>query len=161
MCPASTVEPHQSPASADTRPADTQEGADDQTVAVAARPLVFVIDDEAAICRALSAALEGRGFKPQVFHTAKTALAGLDGGHPVFMLLNVALSQSDAVDVVHGLAARHYAGIVHMMTGGNPGLLEAVQRIGKSKGINFGAPLHKPFRLQDVRALCEGYRAAG
>jgi hypothetical protein len=72
----------------------------------------------------------------------------------------VALSESDAIDVIHGLAARRYAGVVHVMSGARTDLVSAVERIGKREGLTFGAPLCKPFRAADLTPIGTGMLAA-
>ena len=115
----------------------------------------FVVDDNEAICRVLSLTLAGLGVESEQFHNAKDALAALERRRPALIFLDVALSQSDAIDVVHGLNAQHYKGVVHLMSG-NPSLIEAVQRIGARKGLTFGVPLHKPFRRETIVGIVEG-----
>jgi len=114
--------------------------------------LAYVVDDEVVICRFMAAMLASLGVKSETFHTAKEALASLDRCRPAVIFLDIALKQSDAIDVVHGLSALHYTGAIHLMSG-NPSLLEAVHRIGTREGLNFGAPLHKPFRREAIAAI--------
>jgi DNA-binding NtrC family response regulator len=116
--------------------------------------LAYVVDDDDAICRIMAMTLATLGVESETFHTAKDALAALDRRRPAVIFLDVALKQSDAIDVVHGLDAKHYAGVVHLMSG-NPSLAEAVQRIGARKGVTFGAPLHKPFRRDAIIGALE------
>src|SRR5579864_8450839 len=104
-------------------------------------PLIFVIDDEDAICEIVTKAFAKLGIETKKLHTAKAAFAELENGHPPIILLDVALAGSDAIDVIHGLAARRYAGIVHIMSGARTDLVSAVERIGKREGLTFGAPL--------------------
>jgi DNA-binding NtrC family response regulator len=115
----------------------------------------YVVDDNEAICRVMALTLATLGVESETFHTAKDALASLAHRRPAVIFLDVALSQSDAIDVVHGLDAQHYGGVVHLMSG-NPSLIEAVQRIGARKGVKFGIPLHKPFRRETIVGIVEG-----
>jgi DNA-binding NtrC family response regulator len=115
----------------------------------------YVVDDNDAICRVMALTLATLGVESETFHTAKDALASLARRRPAVIFLDVALSQSDAIDVVHGLDAQHYGGVVHLMSG-NPSLIEAVQRIGARKGVKFGMPLHKPFRRETIIGIVEG-----
>lgn len=54
------------------------------------------------------------------------------------IFLDVALINSDAIDVLNGLGKRKYRGLVHLMSGGRAALLEAVQRLGVRNGVAFG-----------------------
>jgi two-component system OmpR family response regulator len=115
----------------------------------------YVVDDNDSICRIMAMTLANLGVACETFRTAKDALASLARRRPAVIFLDVALAQSDAIDVVHGLNAQRYDGVVHLMSG-NPSLIEAVQRIGVRKGLNFGAPLHKPFRREAIIGIVEG-----
>jgi DNA-binding response OmpR family regulator len=123
-------------------------------------PIIFVIDDEDAICDIVTKAFAKLGIETRKFHTAKAAFAELENGHPPVILLDVALAESDAIDVIHGLSARRYAGVVHVMSGARTDLVNAVERIGVREGLRFGAPLYKPFRVADLGAIANGLLAA-
>ena len=109
------------------------------------RHLAFVIDDEADIRRLVAMTLAERGFRTEGFPTAESALSALDDNHPAVIFLDVALLQSDAIDVLIGLGAKRYPGVVHLMSGGRHELVEAVQRLGVRHGVTFAPPLNKPF----------------
>lgn len=121
----------------------------------AAEQLVFVIDDEQAICQVLTLTLVRRGFRVETFPTAKAALAALDHEAPALIFLDMALSQSDAIDVLNGLGHRGYRGTVYLMSGGRFELLEAVHRLGARQGIKLANPLQKPFRASDILAALD------
>jgi hypothetical protein len=67
--------------------------------------------------------------------------------------LDVALLQSDAIDVLRGLGERRYGGTVQLMSGGRPSLLEAVRRIGVRHGIKLATPLNKPFAREAITQI--------
>ncbi len=116
-----------------------------------ASPCAFVIDDEEGICTFISLALTGLGVEPVAFQAAQPALAALDGRSPAIIFLDIALEQSDAIEVIRGLGERHYAGIVQVMSGSNPALLEDVRQIGARYGLTMRPPLAKPFRTEAIR----------
>lgn len=118
--------------------------------------LAFVIDDEAKVREFVAAALAPLGMKVAAFQMAKEALASLDNGQPAVIFLDVALLRSDAIDVLRGLGERHYGGIVQLMSGGRPSLLEAVQRIGIRQKLKLAPPLNKPFAREAVVRVVEG-----
>jgi len=120
--------------------------------------LALVIDDDARVFQFVAETLAAHGFKAVNFKTAQTALAALDGAHPRVIFLDVALLESDAIDVLGGLGARRYGGTVHLMSGGRPSLLEAVQRIGVRHGITLGQTLNKPVGAEAITAAIAGMR---
>jgi DNA-binding NtrC family response regulator len=108
------------------------------------RPLACVIDDDTGICEFVAGTLIEHGVDVATFQTAKAALAAIQQRAPFVVFCDVALLQSDAIDVLRGLGAQHYRGVVQLMSGGNPSLLQAVQRIGVRAGVTLGLPLRKP-----------------
>jgi DNA-binding NtrC family response regulator len=121
--------------------------------------LAVVIDDDATIREFIGTTLTQLGMKVGIFQMAKEALASLDNGHPVIIFLDVALLRSDAIDVLRGLGERHYGGIVQLMSGGRPALLEAVQRLGVRHGIKLAVPLNKPFARETIVQVVASLRS--
>jgi DNA-binding NtrC family response regulator len=118
------------------------------------RQLAFVIDDEAAIRQLVATTLAEQGYKTESFVTAKDALVAFGCNHPAVIFLDVALLQSDAIDVLIGLGAQKCGGIVILMSGGRPELIEAVRRLGVRHGVTLAPSLNKPFgRAAIVQAL--------
>jgi DNA-binding NtrC family response regulator len=119
-------------------------------------PFALVIDDQEDVCRVVAMALRNLGVESTTFATAKPAVASLDQRRPDVIFLDVALDQSDAIDVIKGLSEKRYTGIVQLMSGGRLPLLEAMQRIGARYGLTVRPALQKPFRGDDLgRALAE------
>jgi CheY-like chemotaxis protein len=117
-------------------------------------PFALIIDDQEAVCRIVASALAELGIEFATYATAKPALASLEQRRPEVIFLDVALEQSDAIDVIKGLSEKQYTGIVQLMSGGRPALLEAVQRIGLRYGLTVRRPLQKPFA--DLREVIVG-----
>jgi DNA-binding NtrC family response regulator len=117
------------------------------------KPFAFIVDDQDGICRIVATALTRLGVESTTFRTAKPAIAALDQRHPDIMFLDVALEHSDAIDVIKGISEKRYTGIVQLMSGGRPALLEAVQRIGARYGLVLRPPLQKPFRAEAIREV--------
>jgi hypothetical protein len=67
------------------------------------------------------------------------------------IFLDIALEQSDAIDVLRGLSEKRYTGIAQLMSGGRLPLLEAVQRIGARYGLVLRPALQKPLGGEDLR----------
>lgn len=122
--------------------------------------LAVIIDDDAAMRAFIATALGQLDMKAASFEAAKEAFAFIDGCHPAIIFLDVALVRSDAIDVLHGLRERHYGGVVQLMSGGRPSLLEAIKRIGTRDGIKLAAPLGKPFAREAITAVVATLRAA-
>jgi DNA-binding NtrC family response regulator len=116
-------------------------------------PFALIIDDQEALCRSIAIVLAAVGVESASHQTADSAIAALDQRRPDIIFLDMALEQSDAIDVMKALSAKHYAGIVQLMSGGKPLLLEAVRSIGTRAGLLVRPPLQKPFRADAVREV--------
>ena len=91
------------------------------------------------------------GLVSQSFQVAAEAVAALEHGHPDIVFLDIALGESDAVEVIRALGEKHFIGTVQLMSGIKSPLLEGVQRIGAWHGLNMCPPLQKPFRAKDIQ----------
>jgi DNA-binding NtrC family response regulator len=118
------------------------------------RPLfALIVDDEKGVCATMAMVLQRLGVETEIFHTAKPAIASLDRRHPQLIFLDIALKDSDAIDVIKGLREKHYKGVVQLMSGGRPLLLEGVHRMGVRYGMTMREPLRKPFRGEAIRQV--------
>lgn len=116
-------------------------------------PLAFIIDDDRTIRVLIEMVLARLGIESALFDGAQTALAALGKRRPQIAFLDIALANSDAVDVLKGLSAARYDGIVQLVSGANPMILETVQRIGLRSGLRLAPPLYKPFRGSTLRRI--------
>lgn len=129
-------------------------------VADPSAPSAFVIDDERGICVFIARVLEKLGFAVSTFSNASEALAALGDLAPKIIFLDIALKQSDAIDVIKGLGEQRYAGVIQLMSG-NPRLLEAIQRLAKRDRLNIRPPLSKPFKGEAIRQVIAEVRVEG
>jgi DNA-binding NtrC family response regulator len=122
--------------------------------------LAVIIDDDRKMQSFITAALTPLGMRVESFEAAKEAFAALSLRHPAVIFLDIALLRSDAIDVLRGLGEQRYAGVVQLMSGGRPSLLDAVQRIGVRAGVKLSAPLCKPFARAAVVQVIEELRSS-
>jgi FixJ family two-component response regulator len=149
------VEQSGSPPSPNTRRDDCTKTAVSNVGSV---PFVLVIDDEEDVCQLFTATLGKLGIESATFPAAKPAVASLDRRWPSIIFLDVALEQSDAIDVIRGLNDKHYSGTLQLMSGQRPWLLEAVQRIASRHVFILRPPLHKPVHSGTI---CEVIASVG
>jgi DNA-binding NtrC family response regulator len=119
----------------------------------------LVIDDAADVQRIIEMALQQIDITVESFPAAKEAFASIDRCHPAIIFLDVALLRSDAIDVLNGLGQRRYGGVVQLMSGGRPSLLQAVARIGVRQGLKLSTPLNKPFAPEAIVRAVERLRS--
>ena len=117
--------------------------------------LAFVLDDEARLGVALCKVLASIGIEARQFVDAEAFLSQLEPCNPDLVFLDLALGQSDAIEVIHQLEARKFKGRVMLISGRDMGTLLEVERIGKAHGLTMLPSLPKPFRIADVKECLE------
>lgn len=123
--------------------------------AAALRPRVFVIDDEEGICKFVCTAISSMDYEADYFTSAPLALRALKHCSPAVIFLDIALGGSDAVEVIRMLGQCQYRGVVQLMSGTNPEILNDVRRIGERHKLIMRPPLTKPFRIDAIRKVLE------
>ena len=113
--------------------------------------LAFVLDDEARLGVALCKVLASIGIEARQFVDADAFLGQLEPCNPDLVFLDLALGQSDAIEVIHQLEARRFQGRVMLISGRDMGTLLEVERIGRAHGLSMMPSLPKPFRIDDVK----------
>jgi EAL domain-containing protein (putative c-di-GMP-specific phosphodiesterase class I)/ActR/RegA family two-component response regulator len=116
-----------------------------------ADPAAFVVDDEAQVRTFVSNVLRSSGFVPHQFTSSAEVEAALPRLTPQLIVLDLSLGDSDAIEVLRNLAAVRFHGDVVLISGHDPATVDEVQKIGEHRGLNMLAPLHKPFRVDELR----------
>jgi EAL domain-containing protein (putative c-di-GMP-specific phosphodiesterase class I)/CheY-like chemotaxis protein len=124
----------------------------DEAVAAARGQLAFVLDDEprvgALICKILRAA----GIAARQFENPIAFLTEMRIASPTIIVLDLALGNSDAVDVIRRLEILKFKGRVLLISGRHGDSLLEVEKIGRAHGLHMLPSLQKPFRLEDIAA---------
>src|SRR5258707_9343385 len=118
-------------------------------------PLAYVLDDRqeigAVVCRMLTAS----GFAARQFSDPVPCLqqvkAATPTARPEVLILDLALGQSDAVEVIRQLEKLEYKGKVLLMSGSDISVLLDIQKIGAAHGLAMLPPLKKPFRMKEFK----------
>ena|GEM_PF-124895 len=122
----------------------------------------FVLDDEAQIGALVCKVLETCGLTSRQFTSPTPFLAEIKASPPELVVLDLALGQSDAVEVIHNLEVAKYRGKVLLISGRDETTLNEITQIGEKHGLIMLSPLKKPFRPGDVRQrLASQVTAAG
>jgi DNA-binding response OmpR family regulator len=120
----------------------------------------LVVDDHDSICRLVAMALASIGVDAASYVRVKAAIASLEHKQPDVIFLDMALTDGDAVDMLESLAAGGYTGVVQLITGGRPEVVEGVQRMGLDCGLELYPPIMKPFRPAAIREVIDRVRSA-
>lgn len=107
------------------------------------QPVVFVVDDDEAICRSLCLLIEDIGLEVKTFNSAQQFLDGFDPSLPGCLVLDVRMSGMSGLELQSELKTRGYDLPTIIITGHGdvPMAVEAM----KSGAFDF---IEKPFRDQ-------------
>ena len=114
-------------------------------------PVAFVVDDEAQVRAFVSNALVSSGFQPMQFTSSSDIERALIDTIPQLIVLDLSLGDSDAIEVLRILDGIRFQGDVLLISGHDELTLDEVYQIGLRRGISMAEPLHKPFRLEQLR----------
>lgn len=112
----------------------------------------LVLDDEAQIGTMVCKVLSLIGIAAQHFTDPVGFLVEIKRAQPPLIILDLALGQSDAVDVIRKLDVLKYSGMVLLISGRDEATLAEIERIGRSHGLWMAPSLRKPFRAAELKA---------
>jgi EAL domain-containing protein (putative c-di-GMP-specific phosphodiesterase class I) len=121
-------------------------------------PTAFIVDDEPQVRAFVSNVLTTSGFRPLQLSTSGEVEAALADIVPQIIVLDLSLGDSDAIEVLRILSGRRYPGEVLLISGHDDTTMTEVMKIGQRRGINMLEPLHKPFRVEQIRERLETVR---
>ena len=108
---------------------------------------IFIVDDDAAVCTALSIALTGEGYQVTSFVEGESFLSAARSRTPECVLLDVHLPGCSGLDVLRELNAQHYPAPVLIISGHGdiPTAIDAI----RNGALDF---IEKPFDVGAVAA---------
>jgi FixJ family two-component response regulator len=112
--------------------------------------IVFVVDDDASVCAALSSLLRAVGWRVQTFATAAAFLEFRRPDLPACLVLDVRLPGPSGLDLQRELAGRRDAPPIIFMS--SHGDIPMTVRAMKAGAVEF---LPKPFREEDLLVVIE------
>jgi CheY-like chemotaxis protein len=125
----------------------------------AAHCLVLVIDDEESSQALARQSLEFIGVRQiVVVGDGAAAVRALDHlvRPPDFVVCDIFMPESDGIEVVTALVARHYAGGLVLVTGGDNQYLVIAKRIARFHGLKLLAALTKPLSPEALQEALFG-----
>lgn len=131
------------------------------TVALAAiskisdAPIAYVLDDENQVGSLVSRMLGSLGFKARAFSTVLPFLTEIRVVPPALVVLDLALGQWDAVEVIRHLEILEYRREILLISGRDSLILDEVRSIGEQRGLAMLPSLRKPFRVKDLELVVQ------
>ena len=110
----------------------------------------LILDDDPTVGLVLCKMLTALGVANRHFVDPLAFLAEARVNHPEVILLDLALGQSDAIDLIRKLEVLHYRGRVLLVSGKDVTILNEAERIGRAHGLWMLPPLQKPVRMGDI-----------
>ncbi len=122
-----------------------------------AEPIVFVVDDDPAICESLANLLESRGLRVRTYPSAEEFLAAYDPGQPGCAVLDVRLRGLSGLELQARLARDGNSLPVIILTG--HGDIPMAVRAAKSGAVDFlEKPVNDEVLLQRIHLALEQER---
>jgi len=115
----------------------------------------YVLDDEQKVGTIVCHGLTTYGFVARQFDSVVPFVVETKKSAPELVVLDLALGESDAVEVMRQLETLAYPGKVLLISGRDETTLYQIKEIGKSRGLAMLPPLQKPFRLNELRRSIE------
>jgi EAL domain-containing protein (putative c-di-GMP-specific phosphodiesterase class I) len=118
---------------------------------------LLVVDDEPSIGRVVERVGKSVGFDVIATVDSEEFIRIARRWHPTVIILDLNIPGADGVQLLRALAADRCAARVILSSGADSKVLEAVQRLGRERGLDMGEVLQKPVRLETLRELLLGF----
>jgi EAL domain-containing protein (putative c-di-GMP-specific phosphodiesterase class I)/CheY-like chemotaxis protein len=112
--------------------------------------LAFVLDDELKFGAVVCKMLDLIGVPSRRFAESLPFLTEVRTDNPDLVILDLALGESDAVEIIRKLEVLKFAGSVLLVSGCERDLLAEIERIGAAHGLRMLPSLQKPFGSGDL-----------
>jgi EAL domain-containing protein (putative c-di-GMP-specific phosphodiesterase class I) len=112
--------------------------------------LAFVLDDEPKIGTVICKTLSGIGVSARPFVSAEQFLHEVSRCSPDLVIMDLALGDTDAVEVMRRLESLKFNGRVLLISGRSESILAEFEQIGRTHSLFMLPSLPKPFRIADM-----------
>ena len=121
---------------------------------VTVAPLVFVVEDEAAVRSSLERLLRAIGVPATTFASAELFLESYTGGGPACLLVDIRMPGMSGLDLIEELARRRLSLPTIVMTGHTD--MTSLHRLNALETIGF---LEKPFSIGQLKEVLARWRS--
>lgn len=119
------------------------------------RPTFLLIDDDTMVGRFIGHAAEECGYRAIRTSSFDSFVESFRRVAPVSVAVDLCVPGCDGVDIIRFLAEEKYPGMVLIISGLDPRIIESALRLGIALGLTMAEPLPKPFRLDHLARRLE------
>lgn len=119
------------------------------------RPTFLLIDDDTMVGRFIGHAAEECGYRAIRTSSFDSFVENFRRVSPVSVAVDLCVPGCDGVDIIRFLAEEKYRGMVLIISGLDPRIIESALRLGMALGLTMAEPLPKPFRLDHLARRLE------
>lgn len=117
---------------------------------------LLIIDDETEFAAFVAKVAQTAGFDVKVTGRPQDFKVAVAEWNPSLVALDLAMPDSDGVELLRHLAATHCTARVVIMSGAEGRVLDAAKRVGIERGLDIAGTITKPIRARDLKVLLEG-----
>ena len=110
-----------------------------------------MLDDEVRVGTVVCKALAMAGLRARQFSDPLQFLTELKLSAPDLVVLDLALGETDAIEIIRKLEVLKFKGRILLISGRHEGALMEIERIGRSHGFDMLPSLQKPFRIAELK----------
>ena len=115
---------------------------------------VLIVEDDFSTSNALASIVESAGLEPfQIMDL--DGLRSFTSASPCLIILDVALRNCDAVDIIQHLHHVSFPGLVQLVSGSTYELLQEIRLLGEQRDLNMLPVMHKPVLEDQVRRIID------
>ncbi|MGC2463237.1 MAG: EAL domain-containing response regulator [Steroidobacteraceae bacterium] len=111
-----------------------------------------MIDDEPAFGQIVKRVAEASGFEVIVTNDTSAFINTVRQWHPTVIILDLKMPGIDGIQLLRTLAADKCTAHVVLSSGAGEKVLDSAMRLGLERGLNMGASLPKPVRVESLRS---------
>jgi EAL domain-containing protein (putative c-di-GMP-specific phosphodiesterase class I)/DNA-binding NarL/FixJ family response regulator len=113
--------------------------------------LAFVLDDEPKVQAHICNILRREGIDARGFVKAERFLSAIGQCNPDLVILDLALGNTDAVEVIRRLEILKFMGRVLLVSGCDDTTLSEIEQIGQNRSLFMLRSLRKPFGIDEIK----------